>query len=903
MPCALGCGETGAALEVMVPAGWSHAAALRFWELACIKALPAARGGKKREPVQESPAQAIERISGALAYEGWELGYFDQEADSLAFAAEIARLMAEQVLTFGANTLGRFGAGWAHGWKPGSAIAMQICDPQTGGVRSARAEESCNLDAMAIAAAPDALETAMLERRARAARCDLAVDMSLARDLPGMLDMLALAGRDTSGLGRPRVTYHIPADRADAADAFTWLLERDRDLAAMSTGRAVLDWAETSLAEALTGAEADRWRALSDCRDAGIAPQVLHRLLDQQMLASSLAPECETPDPDAPLAEGAGLGGLRLGLILEADGDAPDWWLDTAWLTGHGEVNRADSHGRIPVMDGSARLVPGSGVALAALSAHSFVGTDGRIDTAGLAHAVRLATIAAEILSSRSAMPDDNAARTQFEERPIGICLVGTGSVLMRQGLAQDAPAGRDLAATLAALVDANTWAVLAEMAAEQGAAPGAEERRVSLCEGLRLAAVHASNLKHPAARLAVATYKAALREARVHGLRSVSAGMAPPVGDFAVLLDADSVAFDPPAAIVRFRRAPGGGYYKTLDRAALLGLARLGYSAAEIDGLMRYAVGHGTLARAPGIQHDRLRARGMDDAMIARIEAVLPGVFDIRHAFTPWTLGEEALEVLLGPRAVEAVLNPDFDLLQALGFRSGEIEAANLYCCGAHGLAGGPGLDLEHEAVFAVGAPSGRHTDRVVTPQVRLSMARMVEPFLSGAMAGLLDLPADAERDVFASLAAQVGETGLGGIVLRRDGASLAYPALPLQFDEDEPVPASSGGEPAEPAKADAMHGDPVAVANLRKALQAACAAALAAGVAPEILVQAAGAEGRPEMADSLAELARSWMADRLSAGDGPAGTAREERIPPLSNFGRQGSAPRLSGGIPPAE
>jgi len=906
MPCALGCGETGTALEIKVPAGWSHAAALRFWELACIKALPVARGVKRRDPVNESIAQAIERISGALAYEGWELGYFDQEADSLAFAAEIARLLADQVLTFGPNALGRFGAGWAHGWKPGAAVPSQICDPRLATVRLASLEESCNLEAIAIAAHADPLDTAMHARAARAMGADLSFDLGPARDLTATLELLELAEREPAGLHAPRTTHHLPSDRSDAMEAYSWLLARDRDLAAMSTGRAVLDWAENALADALTGEEADRWRALTNCRDAGLAPQVMHRLLDQQMLASSLDPESDTPDPDAPLLRGAGLGGLRLGLVLEEGGEAPDWWLDAAWLTGHGEINRADRHGRVPAMDGSLRLMPGSGVALAALSAQSFLGADGRIDTAGLAHAVRLATIAAEILSSRSAMPDAASARIQFEERPIGICLVGVGSSLMAQGLAQDSVAGRDLAATLAALVDANAWATLAEMAAEHGAAPAADERRVALCEGLRLAAVHASNLGHPAGRLAVSTYKAALREARANGLRSVSAGMAPPIGDFAVLLDADSVAFDPPAAIVRFRRAPGGGYYKTLDRAALQGLARLGYGAAEIDGLMRYAVGHGTLARSPGVHHDRLRARGLNDAQIARLEAVLPGMFDIRHAFTPWALGEEALEALLGSRAVEAVMDPGFDLLRVLGFREGEIEAANLYCCGAHGLAGGPGLDLVHEAVFAVGAASGRHTDSVVGPQARLAMARAVEPYLSGSMAGLLDLPADAERDVFAALASEVGEAGLRGVVLRRDGASLAYPALPLQFDGEE----AEGTRPDVARVCETSPSIPVAgedmaeTALLRRALQAACAAALAAGVAPEILVQVAGSEARAEMADSLAELARSWMADRLSTVEPESSGRKGGRGLSATAFGRRdGTAIRSQGGVPPAE
>ena len=867
----LGCAETGQAFDMAFPAGWSHTAALRFWELACLKGMAPAGRGKRREPVNETPIQAIERIAGALAYEGWQLGYFDAEADSLAFAAEITRMMADQVLTFGANALGRFGAVWAHGWQPaGPAPEAVICDPETGAPRPARAGESCNLQALAAAAHRDPLETARLARRALGTGADVALDLGPCADPVRVGALLeALLPADGPDRRRQRLTLEMPGDAAEAEALWTETLTRDRDLAALACGRGLLDWAEETLAEALTGSEEARWEALRTCCEIGLPPQVIHRLLDQQMLAASLAPDEDRPDPAEALSRGAGALGPRLALRLrDAAEEVPDWWLDASWITGRGVLIGRDAGERIGVLDGAADLPPGTGVALAALSARAFVGQDGAIDTAGLAHATRLATIAAEILSSRSAMPDGDMARAQFAARPIGLVLTGVGAELMRLGLAHDSPQGRDLAATLAALVDANGWATLAEMAAEHGAAPAAEEARVDLCDALRLAAAHATTLSHPAGRIAATTYRAALREARGHGLRSITSAMAPADGDLSVLLDCDSCGFEPPAAIVRFRRAPGGGHYKTLDKAALAGLARLGYSPAEIDGLMRYAVGHGTLARAPGINHDRLRARGFDDPTLARLEAVLPGVFDIRHAFTPWALGDAAIRALLGERAVEAVLNPEFDLLLSLGFKEGEIEAANLYCCGAHGLAGGPGLEVEHEAVFAVGAPSGRHTDRLVTAQARLAMAAAVEPFLAGAMAALVEVPVDADRDDVAALAQAARDLGLAGISISRDGASLAHAAAPFMLELPEPTAESAA--PARPeASPDAAMVEPAAdiedIAALRRALEAACAAALAAGVAPEILVQAAGAEGRPHMADSLANLARGWMAERL--------------------------------------
>ena len=56
------------------------------------------------------------------------------------------------------------------------------------------------------------------------------------------------------------------------------------------------------------------------------------------------------------------------------------------------------------------------------------------------------------------------------------------------------------------------------------------------------------------------------------------------------------------------------------------------------------YAVGHGNLAQAPGINHTTLKAKGFTDEAIAKIEKALPTAFDIKFAFNKWTLGRSLL-------------------------------------------------------------------------------------------------------------------------------------------------------------------------------------------------------------------------------------------------------------------
>src|SRR4029077_17501648 len=104
------------------------------------------------------------------------------------------------------------------------------------------------------------------------------------------------------------------------------------------------------------------------------------------------------------------------------------------------------------------------------------------------------------------------------------------------------------------------------------------------------------------------------------------------------------------------------------------------------------YAVGHGSMSNAPGINHSTLTAKGFTDEAIAKIEKAPPAAFDIKFAFNKWTLGEDFIRDQLGV-AAEALASPNFDLLAAVGFTRREIEAANVHICGAMTVESAPHL------------------------------------------------------------------------------------------------------------------------------------------------------------------------------------------------------------------
>ncbi len=60
--------------------------------------------------------------------------------------------------------------------------------------------------------------------------------------------------------------------------------------------------------------------------------------------------------------------------------------------------------------------------------------------------------------------------------------------------------------------------------------------------------------------------------------------------------MDCDTTGVEPDFALVKFKKLAGGGYFKIINRCVPEALATLGYNQGEIDDIVAYAVGHGTL-------------------------------------------------------------------------------------------------------------------------------------------------------------------------------------------------------------------------------------------------------------------------------------------------------------------
>jgi ribonucleoside-diphosphate reductase alpha chain len=259
------------------------------------------------------------------------------------------------------------------------------------------------------------------------------------------------------------------------------------------------------------------------------------------------------------------------------------------------------------------------------------------------------------------------------------------------------------------------------------------------------------------------------------------------PTGTIGLVMDCDTTGIEPDFALVKFKKLAGGGYWKIINRAVPEALRALGYRESDIAEIEAYAVGHGSLSNAPAINVSTLKAKGFTDEALKKVEAALPTAFDIKFAFNKWTFGEDFLRDTL-KIAPEAIAQPSFDLLTAVGFSKREIEAANVHICGAMTVEGAPHLKAEHYSVFDCANPCGKIGKRYLSVESHIRMMAASQPFISGAISKTINMPNDATVEDCKSAYLLSWKLALKANALYRDGSKLSQPLnSQLISDEDE--------------------------------------------------------------------------------------------------------------------
>ncbi|ATN34094.1 ribonucleoside-diphosphate reductase, adenosylcobalamin-dependent [Rhizobium sp. ACO-34A] len=430
-----------------------------------------------------------------------------------------------------------------------------------------------------------------------------------------------------------------------------------------------------------------------------------------------------------------------------------------------------------------------------------------KINIADYEHAVRLWTVVLEISVMMAQFPSRQIAELSYEYRTLGLGYANIGGLLMSSGIPYDSAEGRAICGALTAIMTGVSYATSAEISSELGPFPGYAPNRDNMLRVIRnhrraahgetsgyeglsvdpVALIHADCSDPALIAHAKAAWDKALELGEKHGYRNAQVSVIAPTGTIGLVMDCDTTGIEPDFALVKFKKLAGGGYFKIINAAVPEALRTLGYTESQIAEIDAYAVGHGNLNQAPGINPSTLKAKGFTDEKIEAVNGALKAAFDIKFVFNQWTLGADFLKGTLKV-SDEQLSDMSFNLLEHVGFTKKEIEAANIHVCGAMTLEGAPFLKPEHLAVFDCANPCGKIGKRYLSVESHIRMMAAAQPFISGAISKTINMPNEATVEDCGAAYMLSWRLALKANALYRDGSKLSQPLnAALIEDEDE--------------------------------------------------------------------------------------------------------------------
>jgi ribonucleoside-diphosphate reductase alpha chain len=286
-------------------------------------------------------------------------------------------------------------------------------------------------------------------------------------------------------------------------------------------------------------------------------------------------------------------------------------------------------------------------------------------DVVSYKHALRIWTIVLEISVEMAQFPSKEIAQGSYDYRTLGLGYANLGSLLMRKGIAYDSKLGRAIAGALTAMLTGEAYKTSAEMAGIVGTFPRYKENADNMLRVMNnhKKAAYDSNdyegLSHdliaidqelcPEDLLAGAqqSWDEAVELGTKNGYRNAQATVLAPTGTIGLLMDCDTTGVEPDFALMKFKKLAGGGYMKIANQSVGPALDALGYEANEVTEIINYVIGSMSLENSPYVNKQSLIEKGLNEEDVAKIEAALPGAFEIQHAFNVFVLGEETLKGL----------------------------------------------------------------------------------------------------------------------------------------------------------------------------------------------------------------------------------------------------------------
>jgi len=440
--------------------------------------------------------------------------------------------------------------------------------------------------------------------------------------------------------------------------------------------------------------------------------------------------------------------------------------------------------------------------------------SDNTFDVTGFEYTTRLWATVLEVSILMAQFPSKEVAQLSYDYRTTGLGFANLGSMLMVSGIAYDSEEARGIAGSITAIMTGVAYKTSAELASFLGAFDRYEENKEDMLRVMRnhrAAAYDAEGAyvgleikpqgikaQHTPDYLLKAATKAwddAVQLGEKYGYRNAQTTVIAPTGTIGLVMDCDTTGVEPDFALVKFKKLSGGGYFKIINQSVPQALKNLGYTQAENDAIVNFAVGHASFAGAPFINNESLLAKGFTAEEIAKLNGAAKSAFEIGFIFNRFTLGDACL-IRLGFKE-EVFADWSFSLLEALGFTEDQIDAANDYVCGTMTVEGAPALKDEHLSIFDCANKNGKKGERYIHAHGHIRMMAACQPFLSGAISKTINLPNEATVEEIADSYLMSWSLGLKANAIYRDGSKLSQP-LSTKSDKKKKVDAATEEEVA---------------------------------------------------------------------------------------------------------
>ncbi|MDP4619201.1 MAG: vitamin B12-dependent ribonucleotide reductase [Sediminibacterium sp.] len=440
--------------------------------------------------------------------------------------------------------------------------------------------------------------------------------------------------------------------------------------------------------------------------------------------------------------------------------------------------------------------------------------SDNSFDVTGFEYTTRLWATVLEVSILMAQFPSKEVAQLSYDYRTTGLGFANLGSMLMVSGIAYDSEEARGIAGSITAIMTGVAYKTSAELASFLGAFDRYEENKEDMLRVMRnhrAAAYDAEGAyvgleikpqgikaQHTPDYLLKAATKAwddAVQLGEKYGYRNAQTTVIAPTGTIGLVMDCDTTGVEPDFALVKFKKLSGGGYFKIINQSVPQALKNLGYTQAENDAIVNFAVGHASFAGAPFINNESLLAKGFTAEEIAKLNGAAKSAFEIGFIFNHFTLGDACL-TRLGFKE-EVFADWSFSLLEALGFTEDQIDAANDYVCGTMTVEGAPALKDEHLSIFDCANKNGKKGERYIHAHGHIRMMAACQPFLSGAISKTINLPNEATVEEIADSYLMSWSLGLKANAIYRDGSKLSQP-LSTKSDKKKKVDAATEEEVA---------------------------------------------------------------------------------------------------------